>query len=308
MTNNILLTSVGGKVPLIQCLKEKTSAKIIGCDIQDSILSKNFLDDFFIEEKLENVNMNQFILTCKNKKINYIIPTREADLLFFSEWKNILEKENIFVMVSDRQSIEFVNDKYKFYQALIKEDLNVIPVIQKSDLKENKQYVLKECKGAGSKNLLVKLNKNQVLENYDFFEEPIIQPYIKGKEFSIDIYITKNKKVKATIVRERVLVIDGESQITQVVEHPKLSKLIEKAALVLNLEGHVMFQAFEDNNGELWIIECNARIGGASTLSIYAGLDTFNWWIAECNGQNIDNWPVETKMLKQIRYKKDLIL
>lgn len=308
MTNNILLTSVGAKVPLIQCLKEKTSNKIIGCDIQNSILSKYFLDDFFIEEKLENIDIERFISTCKNKNIHYIIPTREADLLFFSEWKNDLEKQNIFVMVSNKQSIESVNNKYRFYQRLNKENINVIPIIQDDCLEENKKYVLKERTGSGSKNLFINLDKNEVLEKIDLLEEPIIQPYIEGKEFSIDVYITKSQKVKATVVRERVLVVDGESQITQIVEHPKLSKLIEKAAVDLSLEGHVMFQAIEDKNEELWIIECNARIGGASTLSIYAGLDTFNWWIAECNGENIDDWPVNIKKLKQVRYKKDLIL
>jgi len=308
MSVKILIMSVGAKVPLIQCLKETTSFKIVGCDIQKEVLSKSFLDEFYTEEKLENNNIEKFINNCKQKDIQYLLPTRDAELDFFSKYKNEFEKENIFVMVSNEKSIEIVNDKYKFYLALKERNINVIPVLQKANLEDGKLYVIKERSGSGSKKLQIKLTHNQVLENISSFGDPIIQPYINGKEYSIDIYITKNKKVKATVVRERVLVMNGESQITQVVNYPKLSTLIEEAALALDLEGHVMFQAFEDEHGELWIIECNARIGGASTLSIYAGLDSLNWWIAECNRKAIDEWPVEIKELKQIRYKKDLIL
>lgn len=305
---SILVTSVGTKVPLIECLKTFVSTEIIGCDLYSNVLSTYFLNDFFVVPKLEEVEINHFIEQCKKYKVRYILPTREADLLYFSSRKHLFTVNNIDVWSSSMEVIEKVNDKLLFSKLLLNKNLSVIPSFQNTEGCQSKSFVLKERYGAGSRNIFIDLSKEDVLKKKSLLQYPIIQPYIKGKEYSIDIYITKTKKVKAVVVRKRTLVIDGESQITEIVHHTRLEALISEAALALNLEGHVMFQAIEDENGELWIVECNARIGGASTLSIYAGLDTFNWWIAECNGENIDDWPVNIKKLKQVRYKKDLIL
>lgn len=303
----ILITSIGTKVPLIKCIKATTHLKIIGYDIHENIVGQYFVDDFFVEERLANIDLQKFILKCHHKKIKYIIPTREEDLIFFSTHKEQFEKNHIFIMVSPLNAIQLVNDKQLFCDKLLKKGYPVIPSIQITELEEDKTYVLKEKLGAGSKNLFLNINKTQVMDNYKQLSAPIIQPYIEGKEYSIDVYVSNNQEAKC-VVRERVLVIDGESQITKVVAHYQLEQLISHLAVDLNLRGHIMFQAFEDKSGNLWIIECNARIGGASTLSIYAGLDSFNWWINEIEGKNNEIISAPIQALTQIRYKEDKII
>lgn len=305
----VLVTSIGHKIPLINCIKKTSELAIVGADINKEVLSRYFVDEFWQTPRLNSLKINTFIQDLYQKQIRFILPTREADLYYFSKYRNELQQAGVSTFVSSKDTIKLVTDKYLFSNFLQKNGFNSIPTYTSVDaINPNNTYVLKERYGSGSKNIYFNLKKIEVAKIFPYLKSPIIQPMIKGEEYSIDVYITKTIKVKATVVRRRSLVIDGESQITEIVEHPKLEELINKAALALNLEGHVMFQAFEDERGEIWIIECNPRIGGASTLSIYAGLDTFNWWIAESNGENIDDWPVEIKKLKQIRYKKDLIL
>lgn len=306
---NILITSASNKIPLIDCIKTTWNGlnKIFVADANPNNLSRYFSSDYWKMPLLSELNINDLVGYCKDKEISYIIPTRDEDLLYFSQYKIFLKNQGIHVLVSKHNAIKIVNDKLLFYDFLNRLGLKVIPSSTSINF-EADSYVIKERSGAGSKKIFININLNTLKEVFEQFENPIVQPYIKGREFSIDLYITQTEKVKAQVIRERTLVIDGESQITKVVKHKKIEDLIREAALALNLEGHVMFQVIEDEVGDLWIIECNARIGGASTLSIYAGLDIFNWWFAECNGKNIDEWPVEIKELKQIRYKKDLIL
>lgn len=54
----------------------------------------------------------------------------------------------------------------------------------------------------------------------------------------------------------------------------------------------------------------NARFGGASHLSIKAGLDSFYWFFLESSGHNIDVYPFirNKEELKLIRYPEDLII
>lgn len=308
MKIKLLITSVANKVPLIECIKATTTydLQIIGADSNESNIAKFFCDSFWKMPLLKDLDIDILINFCQENKINYILPTREADLEYFALNLKKLKLFGIHVLTSNYTALKKTNDKYLFYKALTDANINVIPTYRSIDCHYD-SYVVKDRYGTGSKQIFINVTKEQATEAVQLLEFPIVQPYIKGQEYSIDVYISKDRKMIQSVVRKRNLVIDGESQITEIIDYLKLNKLIQKASLVLKLEGHVMFQAIEDEFGELWIIECNARIGGASTLCIYAGLDTFNWWIKESFGEKIE-LPVDIKKLKQIRYKKDLII
>ena len=59
-------------------------------------------------------------------------------------------------------------------------------------------------------------------------------------------------------------------------------------------------QAFIDVNRRIHIIECNARVGGASTVSIAAGLDIFYWSLLEADGANLHEQPF-TRIIGEVR-------
>jgi carbamoyl-phosphate synthase large subunit len=138
---------------------------------------------------------------------------------------------------------------------------------------------------------------------------PIFHPFIEGKEYSVDLYISKNGKAKGGVVRSRDVVVNGESQITTTVENKKILEVSTKLAEALKLYGHVVLQVLQ-NNENIYIIECNSRFGGASTLSLAAGLDSFYWFLLESNKINIDGYPFvpSKKVKKQIRFPEDIIL
>ena len=66
-------------------------------------------------------------------------------------------------------------------------------------------------------------------------------------------------------------------------------------------------QAILDDSSQLHVIECNPRIGGASTASIAAGLDIWYWAILEASGVDISEYPFFRipREVKQIRLAQD---
>ena len=74
--------------------------------------------------------------------------------------------------------------------------------------------------------------------------------------------------------------------------------------------GHVILQAIIDEHDMIHIIECNCRFGGASTLSVKAGLDSFYWFFLEVLGQDLHDYPftVIYNQIKQIRVPQDIYL
>ena len=77
----------------------------------------------------------------------------------------------------------------------------------------------------------------------------------------------------------------------------------------LRLYGHILFQVIKNGNGDFYFVECNARFGGASSLSVAAGLDSFYWFLLESGGVGLSDYAFvqSATPLRQIRYASDVI-
>jgi carbamoyl-phosphate synthase large subunit len=68
-------------------------------------------------------------------------------------------------------------------------------------------------------------------------------------------------------------------------------------------------QAFVQVDGSVVFIECNPRVGGASSLSFEAGLDTPHWSLMEAAGQRVTpRVGLYRRGLTLIRYSADRFL
>jgi carbamoyl-phosphate synthase large subunit len=311
---NILITSVSKKIPLIASVKKAAQKLAIqfvhGCDIDDGCLGKYFVDFFWQCPLLKELSREQLFDYCKKHHIGMIIPTRDGELEYYASHKNWLQQNGIDIMVSDPEAIGICLDKKLFAEWLLK---NKFPPIQTELSIENIQapaYVVKERYGAGSLSLGLNLNRKDSIEHAKTLKEPIFQPYITGKEYSIDLYRDRKGQVKGCIARSRDLIIKGESQITTTVHKPILEKLCTQMANVLDLYGHAVFQAIETEDDHLYILECNPRFGGASTASEAAGLESFYWFFLESMGESLEHYPFDRAKseLRQIRYPADKII
>ncbi|MGM7681449.1 ATP-grasp domain-containing protein [Cytobacillus sp. Hm23] len=312
---NILVTSISKKVPLLKAVKLATgkidsNMKVFGADSDNHCIGRYFVDRFWKIPKLNELAIDYFLQYCLENHITSIIPTRDGELIFFAKHKNTLNENGIYVMVATEKAVTICLDKYLFSKFGMKYGY---PVVQTetsfTDLREANQYVVKERYGAGSKNIGLKLTKDQALTYSEIIATPIFQPYIAGEEISADLYVTRSREVKGIITRKREQIVDGESQITTTFRNEQLERLCTNMVIDLELYGHIVLQVVVDENGYFHILECNSRFGGASTLSIAAGLDSFYWFILEVSGDDLHKHPFvrSNKEMMLVRYPEDLI-
>src|SRR5690606_31781337 len=104
-------------------------------------------------------------------------------------------------------------------------------------------------------------------------------------------------------------VVHGESQVTATFRDSKLEMLCAAFAEKLGIYGHAVMQIMIDAAGEYHIIECNARLGGASRLSLEMGLDSIYWFLLESQGVDLDEYPFSRSAVEKrlIRYAEDVI-
>jgi carbamoyl-phosphate synthase large subunit len=271
-------------------------------------LGQYFVDSFWEMPKLNYLTTEELLKFCKKNNIGLIIPTRDGELEYFSKLKDKLNVNNINIMISEAKSIERTIDKLSFANL---KNIKAIPASTDINDLIADTYVVKERYGAGSKSIGIDLKKSEALLYATKLENPIFQPYIKGYEISVDAYITRSGKIKGLVMRKRDLVVSGESQITTTFYDESLESAFENIIASLNLYGHIILQAIIDVKKEIHLIECNARFGGASTLSLQAGLDSFYWAYLESQGISIEeDYPFirSDKKIIQIRHPQDLYL
>lgn len=309
-SGNILITSISSKIPLIKTVanaknKFDTNIQIYGSDINETIIGKYFVDHFWKMPRIIDLKIEDLINYSKKNHIKYIIPTRDEDVVYFAKYKKLLLDHNLFVFVSDYSSVLLCFDKLKFY-----EDTNnsfIIPTYTQYDKLDKKGFfVLKDRFGSGSNEIKINISYQEVLNNIKHFTDPIIQPFIQGQEYSIDSYVKKNGVWVSSIIRSRDLVIDGESKITTRVLDDQLALLCKEFLEQNNILGHSVLQVIKTDT-EYYFIECNSRFGGASTLSVKLGLESFYWFLLESNNKKIAP-KISNQLLKQIRIQEDIYL
>jgi len=312
--HNVLITSISKKIPLIEAVKLAVSKideeiLVIGSDIDKECLGKHFVDEFLLVKTLEETRIHEFIDDCLEKKISLIIPTRDGELDYFSKNKLLFQEKGIHVMISDQASINTCLDKIKFSN-VDKLKKYLIPSFKSISNSEKGSFVVKEQFGAGAESIGVNMSSEVALKHSLDLENPIFQPFVEGYEVSVDAYIDLKGNVKGLVMRRRDLVLEGESQITSTFYNHALERKFYKIIESLNLYGHIILQAIIDSDEQINLIECNPRFGGASTLSIKAGLDSFYWLYLESIGKDItdNSFLRSNKNIIQIRRPYDIYL
>ncbi|MEF2968095.1 ATP-grasp domain-containing protein [Paenibacillus sp. M1] len=311
---NVLVMSISKKVPMLKAIKDalhqiEGTSLLFGADTNDQCIGRYFVDEYWHCPPLSRLPIQDFIEYCLTKNITVVFPSRDGELSYFAQYRGKLGEKGIYTMISDIGAVELSLDKLLFSQKLNEVGFSSIPSFE--DVKfDTDHYVVKERFGAASKQVGIRLNRDQALRYSMQLRIPIFQPYIDGVECSADVYVDQNYQTKGVIVRKRNYVEAGESQITASFHHPGYEKMFGEIAEYFRLKGHVMFQFIVDQSGTPHIIECNARFGGASTLSLSMGLDSFYWFIQESRGIPSSELPFKRSLKEKtlIRHAEDFII
>lgn len=311
----VLITSVSSKVPLIKCVKRaieklEQPVKIIGADANPNAIGQFFTDDFWVMPRLDKLAFEELLAFCLDRRVAWIVPSRDGELPFFAKHKQALQSNGIHVMVSEPKAVEICLDKLTFYSFGVEKGFPVIATSLSIDGVSGSSYVVKERFGSGSRLVGLDLDDSNARKHALQLAHPVYQPYIEGTEVSVDVYISRSGACKGAVVRTRDVVVDGESKISTTVHHEPLELACVRFAEQLGLYGHALFQAILDHEGNFQFVECNCRVGGASHLSIRAGLDSLYWFFLESSNVDLACVPFvrHEGQLKLVRYANDLIL
>jgi len=256
-----------------------------------------------IDSELANI-----IAGCRDRGINIVFPTRDGELMFWSRHAEDFRSKGIDAIISAPDPLERCIDKLAFSRFGMQQLLPFIPSSDSLADIPGEAFVVKERFGAGARSIGINLPRSEALSHAARLEQPIFQPYIAGREVSIDAWLDRDSHVKGLSLRYRDLVANGESQITTTFRDKLLERDAAKILEALKLNGPVVLQLIVDADGRMHVIECNARFGGASTASIKVGLDSLRWSLLESCGADMTLHPFQRAAteVRQIRVPADV--
>lgn len=310
---NVLVTSASKKVPLIRAVmtaakKLNPGIRVIAGDGNAGALARHAADAFWQMPPTTIEALDAIVSGCRDRGITLVIPTRDGELAFWAKARPRLAAAGIAVAVSPLESVETCLDKLAFAAFGAAHGLPFIAAGETPDAVGPGPYVVKERYGAGSRGLGLDLAREAALAHGAGLQAPIYQPFVGGAEISIDAWLDRKSRVKGLVLRRRDVVVGGESQVTTTFRDPALEADAVHILEALKLTGPVVLQAFIGDGGNLSVIECNPRFGGASTAAIAAGLDIFYWTLLEAAGGDVDGLSFDRVPgeIRQIRVPSDI--
>ena len=313
-TPNILVTSCAAKVPLLVALRGALDADapdgvLWGADLDPDCVGRFFSDRFWAMPPIDCEGAaDALVAFCERERIGLLVPTRDGELSTLATLRDRLAERGTYAAIGSPESIETCLDKVAFAHHCTRHGIPTPPLESAAEAIPGDRLVVKERRGAGSRSVAVDANRATAARFAEGLDEPVFQSFAPGVEHSIDCYVNFEGDLIEAAPRARVRVRDGESTVTETVEHPALVAVARTLAKTLDLRGHFVVQAFAEGD-RVSVIECNARVGGASTLGFVAGVDTPRWALAEARGEPVvPRIGTYQRGLRLVRYAADLLI
>ncbi|MBR7553711.1 ATP-grasp domain-containing protein [Allobacillus sp. GCM10007491] len=300
---NILICSTGSRVKMTQYIKEavkSTGGKVIAGDSDPYSPALFAADDYVLLKPVDDDEyISSIIQVCKQKEIDAIIPLIEEEVPKLVKNQSVLDNIGVKLATSEQDLVDVCTDKLKTYQYIDQLGFPGVPTFSTieetltllNDRDFDYPLIVKPADGKGSEGVWRVENETQLREAVEKVGHPIIQPYLKDKEFGIDVYIDLiNGQLVDVFMKEKFKMVNGATDKSISVNDEKLLSLITSFVEAAGFTGPLDIDCFEWN-GKYYISEINPRFGAGYLHAHEMGCNFMKYIVNNLIGK--ENQPFE---------------
>lgn len=313
---NVLLTAAGTMkgptvISMLRAQKEY-NVKIVACDMDPLSAGLFFADSYYLVPQANDPSyISRLLEICKKEKINVLIPLLSKELPVISQNKAIFKENRVEVIVSDWTVIRTTQDKWLTYLFFKKHKIATPKTWLPKLLPKNLKFPLmvKPRISSGTKNITKAENRSQLKLALKTTKDPILQKFIDGQEYTIDLIADQNGHLLGAVPRIRIKVMDGKSVKGKTVRHILMNKLVSKIVKKLSLYGPANIQCIETDKKEIFFTEVNPRLAaGGLPLAVAAGLNIPLICLKLALGDNVKPYKQTKRSLYMVRYLDEIFI
>ena len=279
MLRNVLITAGSRRVPLVQAFQRALRAtgggRVVVVDVNP--LSPTV----YVADRAHRVPMaddpayvEALLEICQREDVGLLVPTIDDELTTLAEAAPRFLAAGVRVAVSSPEATRACNDKYETARLLEARGIVTARTWLPSTLPATQPMPLfiKPRTGRGSIGAFPIHTTRELAFFLGYVPDPVLQPFLDGPEFTIDVLCDFAGEPLAVVPRERVVVRAGVVDRGRTCADGRLIALGIACARAIRAVGAINIQC-RVVDGVPTVFEINPRFSGGIPLTIAAGAD-----------------------------------
>lgn len=280
MSLNVLITAASRRVGLVRAFRNaldglRLNGSVIGTDVNALSPAVHFCDRAY-KVPLSNAPgyLDTIASLCEAEQIGLLIPTIDEELPLFGAAVERFAEQGVRVAVSPETTSRICNDKYESCCWLRASGVAAAESFLPAELPARPRLPMfvKPRGGRGSIGAFRARTPEELAFFTRYVEDPVIQEFLEGPEYTIDVLCDFEGRPLSVVPRERAVIRAGVIDRGRTVLDPALIDLGLECARVFRFHGPVNVQC-RMLRGRPTVFEINPRFSGGIPLTIAAGAD-----------------------------------
>jgi len=310
MRSNVLITSVGRRVELVQAFQHDLKrffqgAKVFAIDMQPMLSAAcRIVDGYWAVPRVTDEHYLDVLLDlCLKNNIGIVIPTIDTELMVLAENYKVFGDEGVHIIISSEKLIASCRDKRKtgvFFESI---GIRSPEIFNKTQL--TFPCIAKPYDGSCSIGVETLLSEEQLTSYILNDKKMMFMELIDDAhtEYTVDAYYSKEGVLRCLVPRERIEVRGGEVSKAVTRKNEVYDYLLPACKKITGARGCLTIQLFANlDQNSFYGLEINPRFGGGFPLTYSAGAHYPSWLISEyLHGDDIsfyDQWEEDLLMLR----------
>ncbi len=277
---NVLITAASRRVPLVRAFRAAltragVSGRVIVTDVNPLSPAVFEADRAYAVPLASTPSyLPELLSLCDLEDIGLVVPTIDDELPLFAAAESAFRSRGVLTAWSPAETVRICNDKYLTAMHLAAHGIavarSVLPTERASDM--GLPLFIKPRGGRGGIGAFPVRSERELAFFVDYVPEAVVQEYLDGPEFTIDVLCGLDGVPLSIVPRERVVIRAGVSDRGRTVNDPALIALAARVCRALRFAGPLNIQC-RVHKGTPVVFEINARFSGGIPLTIAAGAD-----------------------------------
>jgi carbamoyl-phosphate synthase large subunit len=280
MPMNVLVTAASRRVPLIQAFQSALDplglpGRVIATDVNAYSPAVHVADRAYgVPMATAPGYIDALLDICRAERVSLVVPTIDDELTVFGEARERFRQVGAFAACSTAATASACNDKYETCTRLAGLGVPAATTYLPHEIPASVEFPLfiKPRVGRGAVDAHVVRDGRDLAYYLGRIDNPIVQEYLSGPEFTIDVLCDPRGRPLSIVPRERVVIRTGVNDRGRTVKTRPHKEQAERVCEAFLFTGALNIQC-RMRGPDAAVFEINPRFSGGIDLTIAAGAD-----------------------------------
>ena len=279
----VLLTCAGRRAALIDAFRAALRAlgvegRLLAADATAASPAVQLADEGLVSPLVRDAAYLPWLMeTVRRHGVRLLVPVTDLDLLLLADHADAFAAQGCAVHVGAPEAVRACRDKAETARRVAAAGLCPVRTLDLAAFERAPFYpcFVKPVSGsAGVGAAAIEAPEALAAHVARFGRDLIVQDALEGREYTIDVYRTRDGQVRCVVPRQRLAVRSGEVEKgVTVADADLIDATVRLMGAFEGLWGVSCCQCRRGDDGRVRFFEINPRFGGGAPLSIAAGAD-----------------------------------